>query len=81
MRPDRVAAVIEHVPELSRSQWLCGSRRTYGTPSFNFLEQGLKPLPIAFQSLQDETAKNLRICAKLQARGNAPGIEQPTIQG
>jgi len=30
------------------------SRRTYGTPSFHFLEQGLKPLPIVIQSLRDE---------------------------
>jgi len=44
------------------------SRRTYGTPSFHFSEQGLKPLPIFIQSLRDETAPNPRTCAKLQER-------------
>ncbi|MFA5203501.1 MAG: hypothetical protein WC708_03770, partial [Lentisphaeria bacterium] len=41
------------------------SRRTYGTPSFHFSEQGLKPLPIFIQSLRDEAAPKPRTYAKL----------------
>ncbi|MFA5204997.1 MAG: hypothetical protein WC708_11405, partial [Lentisphaeria bacterium] len=42
------------------------SRRTYGTPSFHFSEQGLKPLPIFIQSLRDEATPKSCTCAKLQ---------------
>jgi len=45
------------------------SRRTYGTPSFHFPEQGLKPLPIFIQSLRDEAAPHNQTCAKLNKKG------------
>ncbi|MFA5205893.1 MAG: hypothetical protein WC708_15965, partial [Lentisphaeria bacterium] len=48
------------------------SRRTYGTPSFHFSEQGLKPLPIFIQSLRDEAAPKPRTFAKLQVPAASP---------